>query len=93
MPNDYSKSPLVKKLAIKPKMRITVINAPEGYRELLGELPEGTTFEPKFEGMFDWNSGIREKSGGTRRAASQNERKTRADRHPLDHHTARPQGD
>ena len=54
MANDYSKSPLVKKLAIKPKTRITVVNAPEGYRELLGELPEGTTFEDKFEGMFDW---------------------------------------
>ena len=54
MANDYSKSPLVKKLAIKPKTRITVVNAPEGYREMLGELPEGTTFETKFEGMFDW---------------------------------------
>jgi hypothetical protein len=54
MADDYSKSPLVKKLAIKPKTRITVVNAPEGYREMLGDLPEGTTYDDKFEGMFDW---------------------------------------
>ncbi|MEO8394910.1 MAG: hypothetical protein ABI700_18080 [Chloroflexota bacterium] len=54
MAADYSKSPLVKKLAIKRKTRITVVNAPDGYREMLGELPEGTTYENKFEGMFDW---------------------------------------
>ncbi len=54
MAADYSKSPLVKKLAIKPKTRIAVVNAPDGYREMLGDLPEGTTYEDKFEGMFEW---------------------------------------
>ena len=50
----YSQSPLVKKLAIKPKTRIVVVNAPEGYREMLGELPDGTTYSETFEGTFDW---------------------------------------
>ena len=50
----YSQSPLVKKLAIKPKTRITAINPIEGFRESLGELPEGTTFDSKLEGDFDW---------------------------------------
>ena len=55
MPEDsYSKSPLVKKLAIKPQMRMTTVNAPEGYREMLGELPPGTTHAEKFDGTFDW---------------------------------------
>ncbi len=50
----YSQSPLVKKLAIKPKTRITAINPIDGFQALLGELPEGTTFDPTFEGAFDW---------------------------------------
>lgn len=32
---------LVKKLLIKPGMKIGIINGPEGYREQLGELPSG----------------------------------------------------
>jgi len=54
MPESYSQSPLVKKLAIKPKTRIVVVNAPEGYRELLGELPAETTYSETFEGTSDW---------------------------------------
>jgi hypothetical protein len=54
MADDYSKSPLVKKLAIKPKTRITVVNAPEGYREMLGDLPPETTYSEQFDGTFDW---------------------------------------
>lgn len=34
---------LAKKLLMKPDMRIGVLNAPEGYAELLGELPSGAT--------------------------------------------------
>jgi hypothetical protein len=49
---EYSKSPLVKKLALKPKTRIIVLNAPEGYT--LGDLPEGTTQADTFDGTFDW---------------------------------------
>jgi hypothetical protein len=54
MADDYSKSPLVKKLAIKPKTRMAVVNAPEGYRELLGELPPETTYADQLDGTFDW---------------------------------------
>ena len=50
----YSQSPLVKKLAIKPKSRITALNPTEGFRDMLGELPPGTTYEYNFEGEFDW---------------------------------------
>ncbi len=50
----YSQSPLVKKLAIKPKTRITAVNPIDGFQNMLGELPEGTTFESNFEGEFDW---------------------------------------
>ena len=50
----YSQSPLVKKLAIKPKTRITALNPIEGFRDMLGELPEGTTYDYNFEGDFDW---------------------------------------
>ena len=50
----YSQSPLVKKLAIKPKTCITAINPIDGFRTTLGELPQGTTYEDNFEGEFDW---------------------------------------
>lgn len=32
---------LVKKLLLKPKMQIGILNPPEGFAEALGELPEG----------------------------------------------------
>lgn len=32
---------LSKKLLLKPDMQVGVLNAPEGYRDLLGELPPG----------------------------------------------------
>jgi hypothetical protein len=35
----YSETPLAKKLGIKASSRITFLNAPEGFRESLGELP------------------------------------------------------
>jgi hypothetical protein len=54
MADDYSKSPLVKKLAIKPKTRVTIINAPDGYRDMLGDLPEGVTYSESSDGTFDW---------------------------------------
>lgn len=50
MPVEYSNSPLVKKLAIKPRTRLVVLNAPEGYREALGELPPDTTYNEAFDG-------------------------------------------
>ena len=36
----YSTTPLIKKLGIKPGATITLINAPENYLRLLGDLPE-----------------------------------------------------
>jgi hypothetical protein len=56
MPAEYSKSPLVKKLALKPKSRVAVLNAPEGYRDLLGELPPETTYAEMMDGNghYDW---------------------------------------
>lgn len=54
MPTEYSKSPLVKKLALKPKSRVAVLNAPEGYRDLLGELPPETTYAEALDGKLDW---------------------------------------
>ncbi len=54
MPAEYSKSPLVKKLAIKPGTRMVVLNAPEGYRELLGELAADVTYSEVLDGTFDW---------------------------------------
>ncbi|MBZ0287519.1 MAG: hypothetical protein K8I30_07885, partial [Anaerolineae bacterium] len=50
----YSQSPLVKKLAIKPKMRITAVSAIDGFRALLGDLPEGTSYADSLDGAFDW---------------------------------------
>lgn len=34
-------SPLAKKLRLQPDQRILILNAPEGYVESLGDLPEG----------------------------------------------------
>ena len=50
----YSQSPLVKKLAIKPKIRITALNPIEGFRDMLGELPPDTTYHDSLEVDFDW---------------------------------------
>lgn len=36
---DYSETPLAKKLGLKEGFRITFLNAPAGFRDLLGELP------------------------------------------------------
>lgn len=37
----YSKTPLIKKLGIKPNFKIRFINAPDNYEALLGEIPDG----------------------------------------------------
>lgn len=38
----YSPHPLMKKLGIKPGHKIVILDAPVGFEELLGPLPEGT---------------------------------------------------
>jgi hypothetical protein len=46
-------NPLIKKLVIKPNYRMAILNAPQGYRDLLGTLPEGTQVSDQLEGVFD----------------------------------------
>jgi predicted transport protein len=46
-------NPLVKKLRIQPGQRIAILNAPQGYRASLGELPEGVTVSEQANGRFD----------------------------------------
>ena len=43
----YSGTPLIKKLGIKPKDRIKVVDAPDDYWNWIGPLPEGVTESSK----------------------------------------------
>ena len=45
---------LQKKLRVQPGLRMLVLNAPEGYLEALGTLPEGAEIETEVHGSFDW---------------------------------------
>lgn len=50
----YSKTPLPKKLGVKPDQRIAVLGAPDGFVEHgLGELPEGTKVVTRLRGPAD----------------------------------------
>lgn len=49
----YSKTPLLRKLGIKPGFSMLIINEPENYRSLLGELPEDTIFTEKEEKGYE----------------------------------------
>ncbi|MDQ3068582.1 MAG: DUF3052 domain-containing protein [Acidobacteriota bacterium] len=42
----YSQTPLPQKLGIKDGMSVALIDAPDGFMRLLGELPEGVRFSP-----------------------------------------------
>ena len=44
---------LIKKLGIKPGHKLLILNAPEGYLETLGTLPEGAEIKTRAEGNFD----------------------------------------
>lgn len=44
---------LQKKLRIQPGLPMLVLNAPEGYMESLGALPEGARIETEPTGTFD----------------------------------------
>ena len=50
----YSKTPLVKKLGIKPGFRLILLDAPEHYGQTLGELPENVTVADTLTGSFDF---------------------------------------
>ncbi|NYF91280.1 DUF3052 family protein [Tunturiibacter empetritectus] len=41
-PRDFSATPLLKKLGINTSMEVALIAAPDGFEELLGDLPENT---------------------------------------------------
>ncbi len=41
MTEGYSGTPLAKKLGMKAGMRVVLVDAPDGFVDLLGELPEG----------------------------------------------------
>ncbi len=43
----YKSSPLQKKLDIKPGLTVALVAAPEGFEELLGELPDGVTLQTR----------------------------------------------
>lgn len=38
---DYSETPLLQKLGIKPGVRMALVHPPKGFKEELGSLPEG----------------------------------------------------
>jgi hypothetical protein len=46
----YSKTPLVKKLGIKPGHTVCILNLPDGYLEWLHPLPEGVSVKEKLSG-------------------------------------------
>ncbi len=43
----YAGSSLIKKLGLKPGMKVAVLAAPEDFQEKLGEMPEGVELRPK----------------------------------------------
>lgn len=47
-------SSLIKKLGLKPGQRALLMNAPDGYRALLGALPEGVELHDQPEGSYDF---------------------------------------
>jgi hypothetical protein len=49
----YSGTPLVRKLGIRPGIRLALIGAPEGFDAVLGELPEGVSVKRRITGGFD----------------------------------------
>jgi hypothetical protein len=50
----YSGTPLVRKLGIKDAHRVACLNSPEGFADLLGQLPVGVTLCKQIEaGPFD----------------------------------------
>ena len=50
----YSKTPLVKKLGIKPGFRLILLNPPDNYEQTLGELPDNVLIVDTLTGSFDF---------------------------------------
>jgi hypothetical protein len=49
----YSGTPLAKKLGIKPGQRVAFPSAPDGFSELLGELPDRVSVKPRTRHPLD----------------------------------------
>ena len=49
----YSGTPLPKKLGIKPKSRLAIVDAPESFDKTLGELPERVEVRTRVRGPLD----------------------------------------
>jgi hypothetical protein len=49
----YSGTPLARKLGFKPGLAVAYVNAPEGFGELLGELPDGVAVRRRLAGSLD----------------------------------------
>ena len=60
---------LAKKLVIKPHYHILLINAPEGYRAQMGELPEGVSVTTQGDGPFDMVQAFAEQRAGLEEVA------------------------
>ena len=50
----YSGTPLIKKLGIKEGFKITIVNAPDNYFTLLGELPDNVQIIEDTDRPFDF---------------------------------------
>src|ERR1051325_10307263 len=49
----YSSTPLAKKLGIKEGSRIRLVNAPKGFEDYLGELPDKAVFVSRLTNSLD----------------------------------------
>lgn len=49
-----SESALAKKMKLKPRSRAAVVDAPDGYLDELGPVPEGAVLSDRLEGPHDW---------------------------------------
>ena len=49
----YSRTPLPRKLGIKPGHRVALLRAPEGFDATLGELPDGVAVRGSARGPLD----------------------------------------
>src|SRR5258706_13836666 len=47
-------TPLTKKLLIKPGYSLLILNAPEGYSDMLNPLPDGASIKTTAAGLFDF---------------------------------------
>ena len=54
MPAGYSPRSLVEKLGIKPGSKIAILNAPRGYRTMLGKLPAGVRVATTLQGKISF---------------------------------------